>query len=366
MRKHIVIDGRNRRSSTGRYTDRLVEHLQDVDDYNNYTVLVQPDDNWQMHSPNFRTLPSPFPQFSFNPLSELRFSLQLYRLRPDLVHFTMTQQPLLYFGHIITTTHDLTMFHFVRRGSTPRPVFWAKMRLYHFLMWWSHKKSARIIVPTHTVAKELAQFQPFTKKKLAVTYEAVGAPIDGPAHQPKVVNGEFIMHLGNAFPHKNLERLVHTFNILYKTRPELKLVLVGKADKHTDDLKRAIAHLPCAGSVIVTGFLPDSEAKWLYKHCRAYVLPSLMEGWGLTALEAMSNGAPVLASNTSVMPEVYGEAAHYFNGLDPQDMATKIAEVLDNTKLREQLIKNGAAQIKKYSWARMAEETLTVYESVIG
>src|SRR5882672_12265482 len=105
---HIVIDARIRRSSTGRPIDRLVEQLQDLDHANRYTILVQPDDDWHMRAGNFQTVPCPFAQFSFNPLDQIKFAWQLYRLRPDLVHFTMTQQPLLYFGNIVTMTHDLT------------------------------------------------------------------------------------------------------------------------------------------------------------------------------------------------------------------------------------------------------------------
>ncbi|MET0779840.1 MAG: glycosyltransferase, partial [Candidatus Saccharimonadales bacterium] len=163
MPHHIVIDARIRRASTGRYVDRLLQHLQAVDTFNTYTILLSEGDPWRPEADNFKTLPCPFPQFSLSPLPDLKFALLLYRLKPDLVHFTMTQQPLLYFGKIVTTTHDLTMFEFVRRGATPAPVFWLKMRLYHFLMWWSHRKSNRIIVPTRTVAGEVAAFQPFTK-----------------------------------------------------------------------------------------------------------------------------------------------------------------------------------------------------------
>src|SRR5690348_392876 len=92
--KHIVIDARIRRSTTGRYTDRLVEHLQKLDDFHRYTILVQPDDPWKPTAKNFTALPCPYPQFSFNPLHEIGFARQLYGLKPDLVHFTMTQQPL--------------------------------------------------------------------------------------------------------------------------------------------------------------------------------------------------------------------------------------------------------------------------------
>lgn len=362
MPKHIVIDGRIRRSSTGRYIDRLVEHLQDIDRENNYTILVAPDDNWKMHSPAFKTIPSPFPQFSLHPLNELLFAWQLYRLKPDLVHFTMTQQPLLYFGTIVTTTHDLTMFHFVRRGATPALLFWLKMRLYRFLMWWSHRKSKAILVPTHTIAKELAALQPFTRSKTVVTYEASGVPLTIPPKQPKRVSGDFIMYLGTAFPHKNLPALITAFDILHTTYPTLKLLLCGKREKHYEELEAWAKNHPSYKQIIFYGFMPDAEVRWAYHHCRAFVQPSLMEGWGLPVLEAMAEGAPCVSSDASVMPEVYGQAALYCNAKNPTDIAAKIRQVIEDKTLRQKLIAAGYAQVKKYSWTKMAAETNAVYK----
>lgn len=145
MKKHIVVDARIRNSSTGRPLNELVNHLQKYDHENRYTVLVRPDDDWQMTASNFSTLPCPFPQFSLNPLHELRFAWMLYRLNPDLVHFGMTQQPLLYFGNIVTYTHDLTMLFHVRKKSTANGPYWVRMALYRFLLWWGHRKSKKII-----------------------------------------------------------------------------------------------------------------------------------------------------------------------------------------------------------------------------
>jgi len=365
MSQHIVIDGRNRRSSTGRYTDRLVTHLQTIDTTNRYTILVQPDDNWPMTSPNFTTLPCPFPQFSFNPTDQIRFARQLYRLKPDLVHFTMTQQPLLYFGKIVTTTHDLTMFKFVRRGSTPKPLFWLKMELYHFLMWWSHRKSNRIIVPTNTTAREVGDFQPFTKKRLVVTYEASEPPLKKLV-KPEGVSGDFIMCLGTAFPHKNLATMIEAFDLLHATHPSLKLYLVGKTEKHYEELQELAKRHPSYDHIVFTGFLPDEQAGWLYSHCRAYVLTSLSEGWGLPPLEAMTYGAPVVCGKVSVMPEVNGDAAYYFDPHSPADVATKVGHILDDNGLREKHIKAGLKQVKKYSWRQMAEQTFAVYLDVLA
>jgi len=365
--KHIVIDARIRRSSTGRYVDRLLEHLQDVDSFHRYTVLVRPDDDWQPRGANFSAVACKYPQFSVNPLHQFGFSSQLNRLKPDLVHFTMTQQPLTYFGEIVTTTHDLTMFRFVRRGKTSKAAFAAKMGLYRFLFKWSHMKSDKIIVPTKYVAADLVAYQPSTKHKIAVTYEASEPPLKAAGKKPAAINADdqFIMYLGNGFPHKNLLKLVEAFDILHSKRPNLKLVFVGKKDIHYEELEALAATHPSAKNIIITGFLPDEEAKWLYEHCQAYVFPSLSEGFGLPALEAMTNGAPVVSSDATCLPEVYGNAAHYFNPHNPKDIAQKVGQVLDDTELRTTLVKNGYERLKKYSWHTMAEETLIVYKEVL-
>lgn len=367
-RHHIVIDGRIRRSSTGRYVDRLLEHLQDIDSYHRYTVLVQTDDPWQPKNKNFRAVPCRYPQFSVNPLHQFGFAWQLYRLKPDMVHFTMSQQPLLYFGNIVTTSHDTTMYNYVRRGTTPLLFYKVKMWLYRFLVWQAHRKSTKIIVPTKTVAKEFAELQPWTAKKTVVTYEAGELPMtEGSSRPEKVPAGTaFIMYVGTAFPHKNLFGLIKGFEQLHKTHPDLKLVITGKIEKHYDELMAWARQRPIHDHIIFTGFVSNAELKWEFENCEAYVFASLSEGFGLPPLEAMAHKAPVVSSNASCMPEVYGDAAHYFDPRSPKDMAQKIAEVIDNPALKKQLIANGQKQLKKYSWTRMAEETLIVYKETLG
>jgi glycosyltransferase involved in cell wall biosynthesis len=363
--KHIVIDARIRRSSTGRYTDRLLEHLQNIDSSHKYTVLLQPDDPWEPDAKNFREVYCPFPQFSFNPLDQIKFAWQLYRLKADLVHFTMTQQPILYFGKIVTTTHDLTMLQFIRRGSTSAPLYWLKMRLYRFLMWSAHRKSDRIIVPSRNVARELAKFQPFTTHKIAVTYEASEKQLEAKAERPEGVGGDFMLYVGTAFPHKNLRLLISAFDIIHESRPDMHLVLTGKKEIHYEELESWAQDHPSAKNIIFTGFVSDTSLKWLYLNCKAYVFASLSEGFGLPPLEAMTYGAPVVASNASCIPEICGEAGYYFDALDPKDMAKKINKVLDDETLRKQLVANGHEQVKKFSWEHMAQQTLIVYRVVL-
>jgi glycosyltransferase involved in cell wall biosynthesis len=359
---HIVIDARNRRSSTGRYTDRLLEHLQKIDTTNRYTVLVQPDDPWQGSSKNFTPLPSPFKQFSFNPFEQLAFAWQLYRLRPSLTHFTMTQQPLLYFGNIVTTTHDLTMLRFTRPGRYPKWVHAIRMVLYHFMFWLSHKKSRAILVPSKFVAKDLSTYQPFTKNKITVTYESSEPPLKDRAVALQGVAKPFIFHVGSPFPHKNIERLIEAFGLLKNNHPTLRLVLVGKKELYFNRLEASLTGQLYTKDILMPGFITDAQLKWLYHNAECYVLPSLSEGFGLPGLEAMAHDCPLVSSNATCLPEVYGNAAHYFNPEDVQDMAHKVSAVLNTPQLSKQLVLNGRKQLKKYSWQTMAKQTLEIYK----
>lgn len=363
---HIVIDARIRRSSTGRYTDRLIQHLQEIDRENTYTILVQPDDPWEMTNPNFTTVPCKFQQFSFNPIDQIAFAWQIYQLKPDLVHFTMTQQPLFYFGNIVTTTHDLTMLNFTRASRFPAWVHAIGMGLYRFLFWWAHRKSKKIIVPTQWVYDDLEQYQPFTRGKLVITYESSEPPLSVPAKKPQGIDKPFIFHVGAPFPHKNIQRLIKAFEILNTTQPELKLVLPGKVmDQFKQDLDSWIEASPAKGSIIVPGFVSDEELKWMYQNAECYVLPSLSEGFGLPGLEAMAHGCPLASSNATCLPEVYRDAALYFDPYDPKDIAEKVQAIMDQPKLAKGLVARGKKVITLYSWEKMARETLAVYNSLL-
>lgn len=360
--RHIIIDARIRRAGTGRYVDRLLEHLQNIDHENRYSVLLEPDDPWRPTAPNFSGLPCRYKQFSFNPLEQFGFAWQLYRLKPDLVHFSMTQQPIFFLGKVICTTHDLTMFTYARAGRLSNWLHALRLLGYRFLFWWGHRKSSRIIVPSHFVANALAKRQPFTKPKIVVTYEAA-EPIQGEGRRAKGVEKPFLLHVGSPFPHKNIERLVEAFSKIEDGR--LKLVLAGKKEHYFEKLEKWVANLPVKDRVIFAGRVSDGELRWLYEHAEAYVLPSLSEGFGLPGLEAMAHGCPLVSSSATCLPEIYGDAAHYFDPTSVGDMARAINEVLSDKALRSKLIAHGSAQAAKYSWDKMAHETLEIYRQVL-
>lgn len=365
-KKHIVIDARELRTSTGRYIERLLHYLQEVDTDKDhrYTVLLAPKDfvGWEPVSPLFTKIPCPYKEFTL--AEQTGFLFKILELKADLVHFPMVQQPILYRGKVVTTMQDLTTLRFTNPSKNIL-VFKFKQAVYKWVNIIAARKSVAIITPTEFVKDDVARFTKINSRKITVTYEAGGTIADEPEPMPEFTNKQYIMYLGRPMTHKNLTRLIDAFAILKESHPDLHLILAGKTDalfkRHEKETKQKGIE-----DVHFTGFVSDAQLRWLYEHCRAYIFPSLSEGFGLPALEAMNHGAPVVSSNATCLPEVYGNAAHYFDPLDVDGMATAIAEVIDNEKLRQKLILAGSERVKTFSWKRMAEQTLRVYQEVLG
>ena len=360
----IVIDARELRTSTGRYVERLLHYLQEIDNSNNYVVLLKPKDleGWHTKNEHFWAVACPYDEFSFD--EQLGFKKQLESLKPDLVHFGMVQQPVMYGGKVVTTIHDLTTVRFTNPAKN-KVVFKLKQSIYKEVIKRAARKSEAVITPTQFVKDDLVSFSGVDPAKITVTLEAAD-PIDAPATPllPDLKNREFIMYIGRPTPHKNLERLIEAFALLRAAHPHLLLVLAGKKDQNY----RRIAELVAAKgikNVVFTDFVSEGQLRWLYEHCEAYVFPSLSEGFGLPGLEAMVHGAPVVSSNATCLPEVYGDAAHYFDPLNIQNMADAINEVLTDKKLRQELVDAGKIQAAKYSWRRLAEQTLKIYQQAL-
>jgi glycosyltransferase involved in cell wall biosynthesis len=226
------------------------------------------------------------------------------------------------------------------------------------------KKSRHIITPSEFVKDDTARFANANSRKFTVTYEA-GDSINAPAEEmPELVEKRFLMYIGRPTPHKNLPMLIDAFVELKEEHPELLLVLAGKTDSNYRRIARDVKRREIT-DVIFTDFISDGQLRWLYEHCAAYVFPSLSEGFGLPGLEAMASGAPVASSNATCLPEVYGDAARYFDPMEVSEIVKSINYILTDEQGRKKLIEAGYAQAKKYSWKRMAEQTLQVYKDAL-
>lgn len=360
---HIAIDARIINSSTGRYVERLVTYLQDIDTKNTYTILVPKRDEfyWKPRNANFSVKVADFDNYSFK--EQLGFNRFLKKLNADLVHFCMPQQPLKYKGKKVTTFHDLTLLK-TYNSDKNWLIFRAKQIIGGYVFRRVAKENNHIIAISQFTKHELQVFTPISDDKISVIYESSDVSTITPKHY-KVPFKKYLLYVGQQSNYKNIKRLGDAHQLLLAKYPELGLVLVGR--KNTAALiNEAYFNERGYKNILFTDFVDDSQLSWLYSHTSAYVFPSLLEGFGLPGLEAMGHGVPVVSSNATCLPEIYGSAAHYFNPRDTNDIAEAIHQVLSDDKLRTRLAKAGFKQIKKYSWKKQAKETHKVYMDVLG
>lgn len=360
----VVIDARESGTSTGRYIDKLIEYLAKLKPAFEIVLLTKPHrvNYLEQVAPGFQVLEADYKEFTF--AEQLGFKHFLKSLKADLVHFSMPQQPIWYRGKVITTIQDLTTIRFTNPNKN-RLVFKFKQLVYKYVMKRVARKSVALIAISKYVKEDIVDYAGVNPDKVTVTLEAAD-PFEEPAEPIKAFVGKrFIMFNGRPLPHKNLERLIRAFAQLHDQHPDLYLMIAGKKGRSHAAYESLAKKLKIGDRVILTDWISDGQLKWSMQNTLAYVYPSLSEGFGLPPLEAMLNGAPVVASNATCIPEVLGDAAHYFDPLDVQAMASAINEVLTDKKLRAELLKRGSSQTKKYSWRRMAEQTLAVYERVL-
>lgn len=359
---HIAIDARIINSTTGRYVERLLHYLEQIDTTTTYSILVRLKDKeyWHPTNPNFSIVIADFSDYSFD--EQLGFKKLLDGLKPDLVHFCMPQQPILYSGLHVTTVHDLILLN-TYNSDKNWLVFRLKQLVGHFVFKRIARTNHTIITPTHYTKDAYVALTGISPDKVTVTYESADVVTD-PSTPCAVPFEKFIFYVGQQSDYKNIKRLGDAHQQLLETHPDLGLVLVGK--KNASALKNeAYFNEQNYKNIHFTGFVDDTQLKWLYQHCQAYVFPSLMEGFGLPGLEAMAYGAPLVSSNATCLPEVYGDAAAYFDPSSRDDMAHTIASVIDDQARRKELIQKGAAKIREYSWRRMAEQTHAVYTQAL-
>lgn len=360
----ITIDARIINSSTGRYVERLVTYLQEVDRENDYIVLVPSKDKdyWKPTADNFTVQTVDYKNYSFG--EQIGFCKFLYELDADLVHFCMPQQPLFYTKPHVTTIHDLTLLK-TYNSDKNWLVYHLKQAVGRILFYVIGHTSKQIIAISEFTKKEYIAHSSISEDKVSLTYEAADVLSTEPARPEQITaDTKFLLYVGQQSDYKNIRRLMQAHQTLRATRPDLQLVLVGSLNEAAMRNKKWAEEKGLQG-IVFTGFVSDDELAWLYQNCQTYVFPSLMEGFGLPGLEAMMHDAPVASSSATCLPEVYGEAAKYFDPTSVQDMASTIAEIIDNKDVRKDLITKGKVQAAKYSWKRMAAQTKAVYDKAL-
>lgn len=370
-------------SGVGRYIRNLVQYLQTSDKKNEYVLFVRASDfeneKWQMANDRWKIIQT---DIRWHTLGEqLKFSNILEKENLDLVHFPYFSIPLNYNKPFVVTIHDLILHHFPTGKATtlPFPLYYLKLLSYKHIIAQAAKRAQKIITVSKSTKTEIVDHLKVSPDKIFVTYEGIDQKISNfPAKRDRasldkfpisnktikdIIDKKYFLYVGNAYPHKNLERLIEAFHQCLKKDSHLKLILVGKEDYFYKRLKKSVSLLNLEDSVLFYNNVTDSDLSNLYKNALALVMPSLMEGFGLPVIEALSQKCLVVCSDIPVFKEIIGNAGIYFDPLDIESISDKMMSVVNNKNDYKNNITTGLEKIKTYTWKNTAIQTLKIYES---
>lgn len=353
----------------GRYIEELVLALSKIDHSNQYFLLVNKNSNFQTISkqianPNFQFVEVKTKYYSW--AEQTYFVYELLRLRLDLVHFASFNAPIFYPGKFVVTIHDI--IHHVFPGKKKSR---ALHRLAYRLTFWVAVARAQKVIAVSESSKTdiIRSFRP-SPKKIIVIHEGVKLIFSAEVSESRIadvlnkygIRKPYFLFVGVWRQYKNIVRLARAFDILKRSFPGPMLVLAGKIDPFYPEIKDEVFRSQYSKDIQALGFVPDEDLQCLYKAASGFVIPSLMEGFGLIAVEAQASGVPVAASRIPTLREILGESAIFFDPLSVQAIADAMADLLSQDGALEA---KGEANAKRFTWDRAAHETLRIYQQTL-
>jgi glycosyltransferase involved in cell wall biosynthesis len=307
-------------------------------------------------------------------LDMIAMGLAVARRGVDLMYFPATYSffPVWNVGKLVVTMHDTLPL------SHPELVFPSRRGQ---LAWRIKETTAvrladRIVTVSHASRRDIAAWSGLPERRIHVITEGPD-PVFGPrAKSPETermlgrfgipADGRFLLYVGGLSPHKNLLRLVDAFTEAAPSH--VRLVLVGDVTDvfhtHVPQIRAAIARHGLEDRVILAGFVPDEDLSYLYSCAYALIVPSLLEGFGLPAIEAMACGTPVVSSRAGSLPEVVGEGGVYFEATDTQSIARAIRMLLDEPLHRDALARLALARSALFTWDESARRLVACFDEL--
>jgi glycosyltransferase involved in cell wall biosynthesis len=358
------------RVGSGQIAINLLQNLEAIDKENEYTVLL----------PNkpLDDLPKERSGWKYRVLKPSKLwtrialpaALYLSKNKPD-VFFTPTHYlPRFSPVKTVCTIFDLAFLHF--------PEMFDKKDLFKLVNWTklSIRDANHIVTISEFSKQDIIKQYKVDKSKVTIAFPGFDENFFNPAKKADIVKvldkykikDNYIIYIGTMQPRKNLVRLIEAFSKVEDK--SLQLVLVGKTTGpgrqgwKFQEILEAPVKFGVEDRVIFTGFAPTEDLPPLLTGSKAFVLPSLWEGFGIPIVEAMASGTAVIVSNVSSLPEVAAEAGTLIDPYSVESIKEAIERLLKDDKLREKKVQLGYSQVKKFTWESCAKSVLEVLKSV--
>lgn len=358
----------------GRYTEKLITSLETISgNSHTYVVFLRREnfEEYQPVHPYFIKVVADYQWYGW--AEQIVFPILLWRYRLDLIHFPHFNVPLLIGKPFVVTIHDLILLHFPTIKASERPPFlyWLKYLAYRVVIAHAVFRARHVITVSEFTKRDIENTYPSIRGKVSTTLEAVDPYCVWihPTEERDLLRGltllesdlephrekRFVLYVGNAYPHKNLELLITVAPQFSDTT----FLLVGKEDYFYRSFQKQVESAKIA-NIRFVGYIDDRSLGALYRRASAYIFPSLYEGFGLPGLEAMNYGLPVVAARAGSLPEIYADAAIYFDPRDARSCVTALRTAFRGEEsLKYQAL--GFDRRAGFSWEKMAIETLRLY-----
>jgi len=355
----------------GTYIWNLVRNLAGIDDRNDY-LLVGSQRNFHELGPlppNFKQLYQPEENGLWR--DNISIPFDLHRQRLDVVHIPHHEAPFFTPSKLVVTIHDCVHLLFPQEDSSNFGNYRSYLRTKRVVHAAQH-----VLAVSRSTKDDLINIFELPDSKISVVHNALDerfAFTHTPGERKQVLEryqlkDPFVLYSGKIRPHKNVQRLIEAFVVLknelgdsdrYKN---LKLIIIGDELSKHQYLRLTVIRSGAQQDVRFFGFVPYPILRVFYQSAQLFAFPSLYEGFGLPPLEAMANRAPVLASNTSSLPEVLEDAAVLVNPENVFDIARGMKLILSDDAVRQRLIQKGLEQVAKFSWKLAAQKILERYQ----
>jgi glycosyltransferase involved in cell wall biosynthesis len=291
-------------------------------------------------------------------LNPLKRAMKLNRIKASL-YYSFTHHGILNpSGVQILTIHDLIPLYYPNQYRLQ----------YYYYKYYLPKiisRSEKIIAISENTKKDIVNFYKVPEEKIKVIYngyEHLKSDIqqNNNVSLPKIKK-PYMLLVGTTFPHKNIITVLKAYKKI-KSKIDLNCIIVGKKTAYFEKIRKYITEARLEDRVVLLDYVTDPMLKFLYKNAMFFVYPSLYEGFGLPLLEAMHNNIPVICSNSSSLPEVVGDAGILFDPYDINSLTEIILELFYSDSKREDLIKKGRENLKRFSWDVTAKEIISELE----